>query len=136
MKPLSSYIMEAFDADLLYDVIISVVNNNRTVYEKCKSMAAAIAKKAKHDERPDFDKLVESSAMDKLASEVFKIYVSEYASPGMRLGTAERKELKKWIASHIFHILDEEFNGLTPEEVAEFEDNPYYSTGDFDQTIK
>lgn len=137
MKTLESYILEAgFDKDLLYDVIISVVNNDRTIYEKCRSIAAAIVKKAKKDERPNFNHLVESPVVDKLATEAFKIYVSEYASQGMRLGTPERNELKKWIASHIFHILDEEFDGLTPEEVKEFEDNPYYSTGDFDKTIK
>lgn len=137
MQPLENYILEAgFDKDLLYDVIISVVNNDRTIYEKCKSIASAIAKKAKNDERPNFNHLVESPVVDKLATEAFKIYVSEYASKGMRIGTPERKELKKWIASHIFHILDEEFNGLTPDEVKEFEDNPYYSTGDFDETIK
>ena len=137
MKSLENYILEAgFDKDLLYDVIVSVVNNDRTIYEKCKSIAASIAKKAKKDERPNFNHLVESSVMDKLATAVFKIYVSEYASEGMRMGTPERKELKKWIASHIFHILDEEFNGLTPEEVEEFENNPYYSTSDFNKTIK
>ena len=106
MKTLESYILEAgFDKDLLYDVIISVVNNNRTIYEKCKSIAASIAKKAKKDERPNFNHLVESPVVDKLATETFKIYVSEYASQGMRLGTPERKELKKWLAAHIFHIL-------------------------------
>lgn len=137
MKSLENCILEAgFDKDLLYDVIISVVNNDRTIYEKCKSIAATIVKKAKNDERPNFNRLVESSVVDKLATEVFKIYISEYASEGMRMGTPERKELKKWIASHIFHILDEEFNGLTPEEVEEFENNPYYSTSDFDKTIK
>ena len=137
MKSLKTYMLESsFDGDLLYDIIISVVGNNRTIYERCKSMAAAIARKAKRDERPDFNKLAESSAVDKLTTEVFKIYVSEYSSPGMRLGTPERKELKKWVAAEIFHILDDEFKGLTPEEVKDFENNPYFSTSDFDKTIK
>lgn len=137
MKLLKDYILEAgFDKDLLYDVIISVVNNDRTIYEKCKSIAAAIAKKAKNDIRPNFNQLAESSVVDKLATEVFRIYVSKYSSKGMRIGTPERKELKKWIASNIFHILDEEFNGLTPDEVKEFENNPYYSSGDFDKTVQ
>ena len=99
-------------------------------------MAAAIVKKAKHDERPNFNRLAESSVVDKLVAEAFKIYVAEYASNGMRLGTAERKELKKWLAAHVFHILDDELDGLTPEEVKEFENNPYYSSGDFDKTVQ
>lgn len=137
MKSLESYILEAgFDKDLLYDIIISVVDNNHTIYEKCKAIAASIVKKAKKDERPNFNYLAESSVMDKLATETFKIYVSKYASKGMRLGTAERKELKKWLAAEVFHIIDDEFNGLTQEEIAEFEDNPYYSPGNFDKTVQ
>lgn len=141
MKSLSVYLKESlnesgFDRHLLYDIIISVVNNNQTIYERCKSLAAAIARKAKQDERPDFNKLAESSTVDKLTTEVFKIYVSEYSSPGMRLGTPERKELKKWVAAKIFHILDDEFKGLTPEEIKEFENNPYFNISDFDKTIK
>lgn len=137
MKTLESYILEAgLDKDLIYDVLISVIENNRTIYDKCKSIAAAIAKKAKQDIRPDFNHLVESPVIDKLVAETFKIYVTEYASKGMRLGTPERKELKKWLAAHIFHILDDELDGLTPEEIKEFENNPYYSSGDFDKTVQ
>lgn len=137
MRTLESYIMEAgLDKDLLYDIIVSVVENNRTIYEKCSSLASTIVKKAKRGERPDFNKLAESSAIDKLAAETFKIYVAEYSSPGMRLGTPERKELKKWLAARVFHIIEDELDGLTPEEIAKFEDNPYYSTSDFDKTIK
>lgn len=137
MKTLESYIMEAgLDKDLLYDVLISVVENNRTIYERCNALASSIAKKAKRGERPDFNKLTESSAIDKLAAETFKIYVAEYSSPGMRLGTQEHKELKKWLAARVFHILEDELEGLTDEEIKEFENNPYYSTSDFDQTLK
>ena len=137
MKTLESYIMEAgIDKDLLYDVLISVVENNRTIYERCNALALSIVKKAKHDERPDFNKLAESSAIDKLAAETFKIYVAEYASPGMHLGTQERKELKKWLAARVFHILNDEVDGLTDEEIKEFENNPYYSVSDFDKTFK
>ena len=86
MKTLESYILEAgLDKDLIYDVLISVIENNRTIYDKCKSIAAAIAKKAKQDIRPDFNHLVESPVIDKLVAETFKIYVTEYASKGMRL---------------------------------------------------
>lgn len=137
MKTLESYILEAgLDKDLIYDVLISVIENNRTIYDKCKSIAASIVKKAKQDIRPDFNHLVESPVIDKLVAETFKIYVSEYASKGMRLGTPERKELKKWLAAHIFHILEDELDGLTPEEIKEFENNPYYSSGDFDKTVQ
>lgn len=137
MKSLESYIMEAgLDKDLLYDVLISVVENNRTIYEKCSSLASSIEKKAKRGERPDFNKLTESSAIDKLAAETFKIYMAEYSSPGMRLGTQERKELKKWLAARVFHILNDELEGLTDEEIKEFENNPYYSVSDFDKTLK
>ena len=137
MKDLESYITEAaLDKDLLYDIVISVVENNRTIYDKCKSLAATIAKKAKHDERPNFNQLAESSVIDKLAAETFKIYVAEYSSPGQRLGTAERKELKKWLASNVFHILEDELDGLTEDEIKEFENNPYYSVADFDKTVQ
>ena len=137
MKTLEQYLTEAvLDKDLIYDVLISVIENNRTIYDKCKSIAAAIVKKAKQDIRPDFNHLVESSVIDKLVAEAFKIYVAEYASKGMRLGTPERKELKKWMAANVFHILEDELDGLTPEEVKEFENNPYYSSGDFDKTIQ
>lgn len=137
MRTLESYIMEAgLDKDLIYDVLISVIENNRTIYDKCTSIAAAIAKKAKRDERPDFDRLAESSTIDKLVAETFKIYVAEYSSPGMRLGTAERKELKKWLAARVFHILEDEMDGLTEEEIAKFEDNPYYSAGNFNDIYK
>lgn len=137
MKTLESYILEAsLDKDLIYDVLISVVENNRTIYDKCKSIASSIAKKAKQDIRPDFNHLVESPVIDKLVAETFKIYVAEYSSPGMRLGTPERKELKKWLAAQVFHILEDELDGLTPEEIKEFENNPYYSSGDFDKTVQ
>lgn len=137
MKTLEQYLTEAvLDKDLIYDVIISVIENNRTIYDKCKSIAAAIVKKAKQDIRPNFNQLAESSVIDKLVAEAFKIYVAEYASKGMRLGTPERKELKKWMAANVFHILEDELDGLTPEEVKEFENNPYYNSGDFDKTIQ
>ena len=137
MKTLEQYLTEAvLDKDLLYDVLISVVRNDRTIYDKCKSIAAAIVKKAKQDIRPNFNQLAESSVIDKLVAEAFKIYVAEYASKGMRLGTPERKELKKWMASKVFHILAEELDGLTDEELKEFENNPYYSDGDFDKTVQ
>lgn len=137
MKDLESYIMEAaLDKDLLYDILISVVENNRTVYDKCTALAAAIAKKANRGERPDFNYLAESSVVDKLVAEVFKIYVAEYSSPGMRLGTAERKELKKWVAAKIFHVLEDEMDGLTEDEIKAFEDSPYYSAGNFNDIYK
>jgi hypothetical protein len=137
MKTLEQYLTESvLDKDLIYDVIISVIENNRTIYDKCKSIAAAIVKKAKQDIRPNFNQLAESSVIDKLVAEAFKIYVAEYASKGMRLGTPERKELKKWMAANVFHILEDELDGLTPEEVKEFENNPYYNSGDFDKTIQ
>ena len=137
MKTLESYILEAgLDKDLIYDVLISVIENNRTIYDKCKSIAEAIVKKAKQDIRPNFKQLAESSVIDKLVAEAFKIYVTEYAAKGMCLGTPERKELKKWMAARVFHILEEELDGLTPEEVKEFENNPYYNSGDFDKTIQ
>ena len=84
----------------------------------------------------DFNHLVESPVIDKLVAETFKIYVAEYSSPGMRLGTPERKELKKWLAAQVFHIIEDELDGLTPEEIKEFENNPYYSSGDFDKTVQ
>lgn len=137
MKSLETYIMEAgLDKDLLYDILISVVENNRTIYDKCVSIAAAIVKKAKRGERPDFNYLAESSTVDKLVTETFKIYVTEYSSPGMRLGTQERKELKKWVAAKIFHVLEDEMDGLTDDEIKAFEDNPYYSSGDFSDIYK
>ena len=137
MKTLESYILEAgLDKDLIYDVLISVIENNRTIYNRCMSIAEAIVKKAKQDIRPNFKQLAESSVIDKLVAEAFKIYVTEYASKGMRLGTPERKELKKWMAASVFHILEDELDGLTPEEVKEFENNPYYNSGDFDKTIQ
>ena len=53
MRTLESYIMEAgLDKHLLYDIVISVVENNKTIYDKCVSIAAAIEKKAKRGERP------------------------------------------------------------------------------------
>ena len=137
MKSLKEYIAESgMDKDLIYDVLISVIENNRTIYDKCKSIAAAIVKKAKQDIRPNFNHLVESPVIDKLVAETFKIYVAEYASKGMRLGTPERKELKKWLAAHVFHILEDELDGLTLEEIKEFENNPYYSSGDFNEIYK
>ena len=137
MKTLESYILEAgLDKDLVYDIIISVITNNRTIYNRCMSIAEAIVKKAKQDIRPNFKQLAESSVIDKLVAEAFKIYVTEYAAKGMRLGTPERKELKKWMAARVFHILEEELDGLTPEEVKEFENNPYYNSSDFDKTIQ
>lgn len=137
MKTLETCIMEAsLDKDLLYDILISVVENNRTVYDRCTALAAAIAKKANRGERPDFNYLAESSAVDKLVAEAFKIYVAEYSSPGMRLGTAERKELKKWVAAKIFHVLEDELEGLTEDEIKAFEDNPYYSAGNFNDIYK
>lgn len=138
MRTLESYIMEAgLDKHLLYDIVISVVENNKTIYDKCVSIAAAIEKKAKRGERPDFDYLAGSSVVDKLAAETFKIYVSKYGTSSMRLGTEERKELKRWIAAHIFHILEDEFDGLTDdvygtasEEIEKFTHSPYYSVQD------
>jgi len=137
MKSLKEYIAESgIDKDLIYDVLISVVENNRTIYDKCKAIAAAIAKKAKHDERPNFNYLVESAVIAKLVAETFKIYVAEYSSKGMRLSTAERKELKKWLAAQVFHILEDELDGLTPEEIKEFENIPYYSSSNFNEIYK
>lgn len=137
MKSLKEYIAESgIDKDLIYDVLISVIENNRTIYDKCKAIAAAIAKKARHDERPNFNYLVESAVIDKLVAETFKIYVAEYSSKGMRLGTAERKELKKWLAAQVFHILEDELDGLTPEEIKEFENIPYYSSSNFNEIYK
>ena len=138
MRTLESYIMEAgLDKHLLYDIVISVVENNKTIHDKCVSIAAAIEKKAKRGERPDFDYLAGSSAVDKLAAETFKIYISKYGTSSMRLGTEERKELKRWIAAHIFHILEDEFDGLTDdaygtagEEIEKFTHSPYYSVQD------
>ena len=138
MRTLESYIMEAgLDKHLLYDIVISVVENNKTIYDKGVSIAAAIEKKAKRGEHPDFDYLAGSSVVDKLAAETFKIYISEYGTSSMRLGTEERKELKRWIAAHIFHILEDEFDGLTDdaygtagEEIEKFTHSPYYSVQD------
>ena len=138
MRTLESYIMEAgLDKHLLYDIVVGVVENNKTIYDKCVSIAADIAKKAKRGERPDFDYLAGSSVVDKLAAETFKIYISEYGTSSMRLGTAERKELKQWLAANIFHILEDEFDGLTDdvygsagEEIEKFTHSPYYSVQD------
>ena len=137
MKSLETYIMEAgLDKDLLYDILISVVENNRTIYDKCLSLAVSIVKKANRGERPDFNYLAGSSAVDKLVADTFKIYVTEYSSPGMRLGTQERKELKKWVAAKIFHIIENEMDCFTDDEIKAFEDNPYYSVGDFNDIYK
>lgn len=139
MRTLESYIMEAgLDKHLLYDIVISVVENDKTTYDKCATIAAAIEKKAKRGGRPDFDYLARSSVVDKLAAETFKIYISKYGTSSMRLGTEERKELKRWIAAQIFHILEDEFDGLTDdvygtagEEIEKFTHSPYYSVQDF-----
>ena len=56
MRTLESYIMEAgLDKHLLYDIVISVVENNKTIYDKRESIKAAIEKKTKHGEQPDLD---------------------------------------------------------------------------------
>lgn len=137
MKSLETYIIEAgLDKDFLYDILISVVMNNGTIYDKCLSLAAAIVKKANRGERPDFNYLAGSSVVDKLVAYTFKIYVAEHSSPGMRLGTQERKELKKWVTAKIFHIIEDEMDGLTDDEIKAFKNNPYYSVGDFDDIYK
>ena len=136
MKTLTQYLNEGnIDINLLNDIVISVVENDQTMYEKFKAVANSIAKKGKRDERPNFDILKNSSMVQKLSKDAIDLY-NKLVGGSIRLNTEERNHLKGYIAAAIFHILDEEFEGLTDEEIKQFEDNIYYSTGDMWDNIK
>lgn len=137
MKTLAQCLNEGnIDVNLLDDIVISVVGNDRTMYEKFRNVANAIAKKGKRDVRPNFDILKDSSVVQKLSKEVIDTYNKQYADGSIRLNTEERNHLKGYIAAAIFHILDEEFEGLTDEEIKQFENNMYYSSGDIWNILK
>ena len=136
MKTLAQYLNEGnIDINLLNDIVISVVENDRTMYEKFKAVANSISKKGKRDVRPNFDILKDSSVVQKLSKDAIDIY-DKLVGGTTRLTTVERDHLRGYITAAIFHILDEEFESLTAEEVKQFEDSMYYSTGDMWDNIK
>jgi hypothetical protein len=136
MKTLTQYINEGnIDVNLLNDIVICVLENDQTMYEKFKAVANAIAKKGKRDERPDFEILKGSSVVQKLSKDAIDLY-NKLVGSSVRLNTEERNHLKGYIAAQIFHILGEEFEGLTDDEIRQFEDNMYYSTGDMWNVLK
>ena len=140
----SELLERRFDKALLYSIIIHIIDDEEeTIYNKCLSIAAVIEKKAKCGEHPDFNYLAGSSTVDKLATESFNIWVAEYGIAGTQLSTIEREELRQWIAAKIFHILEDEFNGLIDdvygsanEEIKKITHSPYYNTSDFYHVYK
>lgn len=128
-KCLNEAVSNEIDKDKIYDIYISIINNDRDTYDTLCYLRDTLAKHIKRGERIDMQRLASSSVMGKIVRDIIKRYAN-LSDGSLHITPAERKEIKMWTASKVFQMLDDA-GLLSDEEVAAYEASPYFSISEY-----
>ena len=117
------------DKDKLYDIIVSVIGNDKELHDKFTLLANALVKHIKRGEEVTMEKLANSSVMGGIIRTVLQKYSKLMYNKPITVTPFERKELRMWAASQVFHIMDNN-DYLDKDYISKFEQSPYYSVSD------
>ena len=120
MKNINEYILEGNANKAMFDACMELENND-SIYPKFNALAKQVEKKIKSNEF-DFDKLANSSSIDKLITECIKITKE-------KVDSETRKTLRNYFASCVLKLVQNNID--LPKEI---EDS--YIEWDFYKNLK
>lgn len=101
MKNINEYILEGNSNKAMFDACMELENNDK-IYPKVQALSKQVEKKIQNNEF-DFDKLSNSSSIDKLITDCIKITKEN-------IDSQSRKTLRKYFASCILKLVQNDID--------------------------